>query len=242
MAFWKKRKEGAEDLVGRLSHIAFIMDGNGRWAKGRGLVRSAGHAAGAEACKRVFRRCRELDIRTVTVYAFSTENWSRPREEVDALMDLFDRYLDTLLADLDKYDARFVFLGDKAPLTPALREKMEHLERLSAARGSLYTLNLAINYGARAEIVNAVNASLAEGKTALTAADIEAHLYTSGSPDPDLIVRTAGEMRLSNFLLWQASYSEFYFTDTLWPDMDAEDVDKAVLAYARRTRRFGGMK
>ena len=242
MALFRKRERGGEDLVGRLSHIAFIMDGNGRWAKRRGLARSAGHAAGAEACKRVIRRCRELEIRTVTVYAFSTENWSRPREEVEALMGLFDRYLDTLLADLDEYRMRFVFLGDKAPLAPALREKMERLETLSAERHTDYTLNLAINYGGRDELVHAANAAIAAGKTVLTAEDIEKHLYTAASPDPDLLVRTAGEMRLSNFLLWQASYAELWFTDRLWPDMDAADVDEAVRVYLGRTRRFGGLK
>lgn len=234
------RKREALSLDGRLSHIAFIMDGNGRWAKRRGLPRKAGHAAGAEACRRVFRRCRELGITTVTVYAFSTENWQRPKDEVDALMALFDKYLDELLADLDAYDARFVFLGERDRLPAALRDKMTVLERRSAERGSAYTLNFAINYGGRDEILHAANAAIAEGKTTLTAADIEAHLYTE--TDPDLIVRTAGEQRLSNFLLWQASYAEFYFTDRLWPDMDAQDVDLAARAFLERTRRFGGVK
>lgn len=234
------RKREALSLDGRLSHIAFIMDGNGRWAKSRGLPRKAGHAAGAEACRRVFRRCRELGIKTATVYAFSTENWQRPKEEVDALMALFDRYLDELLSDLDAYDARFVFIGDKAALPASLRQKMTDLERRSAERDTAYTLNFAINYGGRDEILHAANAAIAEGKSTLTAADIEAHLYTES--DPDLIVRTAGEQRLSNFLLWQASYAEFYFTDRLWPDMDAEDVDLAARAFLDRTRRFGGVK
>ena len=240
MALFRKKQKDAE-LSGRLSHIAFIMDGNGRWAKRRGLPRSAGHAAGAEACRRVFRRCRELGIHTVTVYAFSTENWSRPREEVEALMKLFHRYIDSIRDDMESYDARFIFLGDKTPLSESLRDKMEALERDSAARGSEFTLNLAINYGGRDEIVHAVRALLAEGKT-VSEEEISAHLYTAASPDPDMIVRTAGEERLSNFLLWQASYAEFYFTDRLWPDMDAADVDDAVRAYIGRTRRFGGVK
>ena len=240
MKLFKKRK-AAVSLDGRLSHIAFIMDGNGRWAKRRGLPRSQGHIAGAEACKRVVRRCRELDIRTVTVYAFSTENWSRPKEEVEGLMMLFDRYLDTLLADFESYDASVVFLGDKGPLPPSLREKMEEVERRTAKRGSAYTFNLAINYGGRAELVHACNTLIAEGKTEVTAEDISAHLYTAASPDPDLVVRTAGEQRLSGFLLWQASYAELYFTDRLWPDMDAADVDAAVEAFLSRTRRFGGV-
>ena len=241
MALFRKKEKDAEQLSGRLSHIAFIMDGNGRWAKRRSLPRSAGHAAGAEACRRIFRRGRELGIRTVTVYAFSTENWNRPREEVEALMKLFDRYIESIRSDMDNYDARFVFLGDKAPLSEVLRAKMEDLERESAARGSDFTLNLAINYGGRDEIVHAVKALLSEGKT-VSEEEISAHLYTAASPDPDMIVRTAGEQRLSNFLLWQASYAEFYFTDRLWPDMDAADVDEAVRAYIGRTRRFGGVK
>ena len=240
MKLFEKRK-AAVSLDGRLSHIAFIMDGNGRWAKRRGLPRGQGHIAGAEACKRVVRRCRELGIRTVTVYAFSTENWSRPQEEVEGLMKLFDRYLENIRSDMESYNARFVFLGDREPLPPALAEKMEEIERLSAALGSEYTINLAINYGARDEIVHAVKALLAEGKT-VSEEEIAQHLYTAASPDPDMIVRTAGEMRLSNFLLWQASYAEFYFTDRLWPDMKAEDVDEAVRAYIGRIRRFGGVK
>ena len=235
-----RKKEADEKLVGRLSHIAFIMDGNGRWAKRRALSRSMGHAAGAEACRRVLRRCRDLEIHTVTVYAFSTENWNRPKEEVDALMALFDKYLNTLLSDWDKYDMRIVFLGDKSPLPEALREKMLDIERRSAERFSEYTFNLAINYGGRDEIVHAVNRLIEEGKAAVTEADISANLYTVS--DPDMIVRTAGEMRLSNFLLWQASYAEFYCTDRLWPDMNARDVDDAVRAYCKRTRRFGGLK
>lgn len=241
MALFRKR-EADDQLVGRLSHIAFIMDGNGRWARRRGLGRSAGHAAGAEACRRVIRRCHELEIHHVTVYAFSTENWSRPKEEVDALMSLFDKYLNTLLADFDKYDMRVCFLGDKSPLPEELREKMLDIERRSAERGSEYVFNLAINYGGRDEIVHAVNSLIAEGKGELTKEDVASRLYTAASPDPDMIVRTAGEMRLSNFLLWQASYSEFYYTDRLWPDMHARDVDAAVRAFCKRTRRFGGVK
>lgn len=229
-------------LGGRLSHIAFIMDGNGRWAKHRGLPRSVGHAAGAEACRRVLRRCHELGIKTVTVYAFSTENWRRPKEEVEALMRLFEKYIDTILADLEGYHARFVMIGDKAPLSDTLRNKMTELERKTAENGSDYTVNLAINYGGRDELVTAFNRMLAEGKTEVTESDIDEHLYTAHSPDPDLVVRTAGEERLSGFLLWQASYAELYFTKRLWPDMGWRDVDNAVRAYLGRTRRFGGLK
>ena len=236
------RRSATPVVDGRLSHIAFIMDGNGRWARRRGLARSAGHLAGAEACRRVFRRCRELGINTVTVYAFSTENWNRPHEEVEALMHLFSRYLEEISEKLVEYDSRIVFLGDKSPLPEALRQRMAEIEERSRALDTVRTLNLAINYGGRDEIVHAVNALLAEGVTEITPDGISAHLYTAASPDPDLIVRTAGEQRLSNFLLWQSSYAELYFTDRLWPDMDAADVDAAVRAFLGRTRRFGGVK
>ena len=240
MGLFRKKAVGAPAAVP--AHVAFIMDGNGRWARRRGLPRKAGHAAGAEACRRIFRYCKKIGIRTVTVYAFSTENWSRPKDEVDALMKLFDKYVDTLLAEYRQHGVRFVFIGDKSPLSPELREKMERLERESAALFDDYTLNIAINYGGRDEIVHAVNSLFTEGKTAVTQEDIASHLYTAHSPDPDLIVRTAGERRLSNFLLWQASYSELYSTQTLWPDMKERDVDEALHSYAGRVRRFGGVK
>ncbi len=236
------RKKTAPEPLPVPAHVAFIMDGNGRWARRRGLPRKAGHAAGAEACRRIFRYCKKIGIRTVTVYAFSTENWSRPQDEVDALMQLFDRYVEMLLSEYRRHGSRYVFIGDKAPLSRELREKMERLERESAALYDEYVLNIAINYGGRDEIVHAVNALLAEGKTSITQADIASRLYTAHSPDPDLIIRTAGEHRLSNFLLWQASYAEFYSTETLWPDMKETDVDEALRAYAGRVRRFGGLK
>ena len=244
MALFKaKEKElAAPDMTRLPRHIAIIMDGNGRWAKKRGLPRTAGHAAGAETFRTIATYCKEIGLDYLTVYAFSTENWSRPREEVDALMALFDRYLDTLLSDFESYRANFVFLGDKTPLPEGLRAKMEDIERRSRELGSDFTLNLAINYGGRDEIVHAVNSLLSEGKREITADELASRLYTAASPDPDLIVRTAGEQRLSNFLLWQSSYAELYFTDRLWPDMDAEDVDRAVSAFLGRTRRFGGVK
>ncbi len=223
----------------KLSHIAFIMDGNGRWAKKRGLVREAGHTEGAKAFKRVCEYCFRGDIDTVTIYAFSTENWSRPKHEVDAIMKLLEAYLKTGIAEMTKNNIKVTFLGDKAPLSEKLRKQMNDLEIKSA--NNKYNLNVAINYGGRAEIVNAVNRLSKNGVTNFTPELIESELYTKGQPDPDLIVRSAGEMRLSNFLTWQSVYSEFYFSDTLWPDFSDKDVDEAVDAYYNRTRRYGGV-
>ena len=227
-------------LEGAIRHIAFIMDGNGRWATRQGLSRADGHKAGAKVFEEVAEYCHSLGIPCVTVYAFSTENWRRPKAEVDALMRLFSGYIDRASKRFHEKKVRVVFLGDKSVFPRKLRKQMEALEEGSAVYSD--TLNIAFNYGARDELVHAVNAAIAEGKTELTEADIERHLYTAASPDPDLIVRTAGEMRLSNFLLWQAAYSEFYYTDVLWPDMKPADVDAACLAFLKRKRNFGGIK
>lgn len=227
-------------LEGAIRHIAFIMDGNGRWATRQGLSRADGHKAGAKVFEEVAEYCHSLGIPCVTVYAFSTENWRRPKAEVDALMRLFSGYIDRASKRFHEKKVRVVFLGDKSVFPRKLRKQMETLEEGSAVYSD--TLNIAFNYGARDELVHAVNAAIAEGKTELTEADIERHLYTAASPDPDLIVRTAGEMRLSNFLLWQAAYSEFYYTDVLWPDMKPVDVDAACLAFLKRKRNFGGIK
>ncbi len=223
----------------RLSHIAFIMDGNGRWAKKRGLMREAGHVEGAKAFRRIAEYCFRGGIETVTVYAFSTENWKRPEKEVKAIMSLLMTYLKQGIKEMMRNDIRVTFLGDKSPLSSELRELMERIERESSQ--NKYCLNIAINYGGRAEIVNAVNALAAKGITEFTEELIESELYTRAQNDPDLIVRSAGELRLSNFLMWQSAYSEFYFTETLWPDFEEKDVDAAVDAYYGRTRRFGGV-
>lgn len=225
---------------GAIRHIAFIMDGNGRWATRQGKNRNEGHKKGAKVFEDCAEYCHSLGITHVTVYAFSTENWRRPRPEVDALMKLFSNYLDTAIRRFHERKIRVVFLGDKSVFPRKLRNKMEKLEKESEGFSDI--LNIAFNYGARDEIVNAVNACLKEGKTSLSHEDIEKHLYTAASPDPDLIVRTAGEMRLSNFLLWQAAYSEFYYTDVLWPDLTHEDIDKACLAFLSRKRNFGGIQ
>ena len=236
--FSKKQPE-APDFSGRIRHVAFIMDGNGRWAKRRGLSRSAGHIQGAKAFRRVVRACHRYGIRFVTVYAFSTENWSRPKEEVDGIMRLLGDFLDEALAEAEKEEARVVFLGDKAPLSPALRAKAEEIERLTADKP--YCLNIALNYGGRDEIVRACRALVAEGKGEISEADISANLYTAHSPDPDLVIRTGGDCRISNFLLWQSAYAEYYFTKTLWPDLGERELCRALTDFCHRHRRFGGL-
>lgn len=224
----------------RLRHIAFIMDGNGRWAKNRGMPRSYGHKAGAKAFKEAVRYCSTIGLKHMTVYAFSTENWTRPEEEVQAIMQLLDDYIEEALAELAHNDVRIIFLGDKSPFSDTLRAKMEHLEQSSASNSLI--LNIAMNYGGRDELLHAVNTAIAEGKTTITEADIEAHLYTKLSPPPDLIIRTANERRLSNFLLWQASYAEFYFTKVLWPDFGKKEIDAAIRDFYARKRNYGGVK
>ncbi|MBE6657074.1 MAG: di-trans,poly-cis-decaprenylcistransferase [Ruminococcaceae bacterium] len=223
----------------RLRHIAFIMDGNGRWAKKRGMPREYGHSVGAKTFERVVRHCGDIGIRVVTVYAFSTENWRRPQHEVQAIMTIFAEFLGRAQKQAEEYNIHTVFLGDKSIFPPEIRARMEALERDTAHHP--LTLNIAINYGGRDEIVHAVNTLIAQGKTEITEDDITANLYTAHCPPPDLIVRTGSEMRLSNFLLWQAAYAEFYFCDTLWPDMDDAAVDAAVEAFYARKRRFGGV-
>ncbi len=223
----------------RLQHIAFIMDGNGRWAKKRGMPREYGHTVGVKKFERVVRYCGDIGIRAVTVYAFSTENWKRPQHEVQAIMGLFNEYLDRAQKMADENQTQVVFLGDKAIFPQNVRERMELVEKNTAHYPR--TLNVAVNYGSRDEIVHAVNTLIAQGKTEITEDDISANLYTAHCPPPDLIVRTGSEQRLSNFLLWQAAYAEFYFCDTLWPDMDDAAVDAAVEAFYARKRRFGGV-
>lgn len=222
----------------KIKHIAFIMDGNGRWAKKRLLPRSQGHVEGLKTFTKIVEHCFNLGIANVTVYAFSTENWNRSAEEVGALMGLLEKNIDDNADELISKGIRLVFLGDKTPLGSTLAAKMTDIEERSAHNKAV--LNVAVNYGARDEIVHAVNTLIAEGKEKVSTEDISSHLYTKISPDPDLIVRTAGEKRLSNFLLWQAAYSEFYYSDKLWPDFKAEDVDKAVEDFMSRHRKFGG--
>lgn len=220
-------------------HIAFIMDGNGRWAKKRGLPRELGHKAGSETFKKICIYCCDIGFDAVTVYAFSTENWKRPRREVDAIMALLDSFLDELKRDHALYHNRFRFIGDLSVLTPSLREKIAHVESLNAEHTQI--LNIALNYGGRAELVHAFNTLAAEGTRSITEEDISKCLYTAESGDPDMIVRTGGDLRVSNFLLWQAAYAELFFTDQLWPDLTCADIDDIIREFTRRKRRFGGV-
>ena len=219
-----------------LRHIAFIMDGNGRWAKNKGLPREAGHSAGASNFKKVVRYCKSIGIECCTVYAFSTENIKRPKLEVDALFKLLLSYI--VEADEEK-DIEFKFIGEPAELSKKIGERTAELEKKTEGRP--YRLNIAFNYGGRAEIVRSVNRLIESGAEKVTEEDISRELYTAGRPEPDLIVRTGKEVRISNFLLWQCAYSELYFSDKMWPDYSSEDVDEAVIAFAKRTRRWGGL-
>ena len=227
-------------------HIAIIMDGNGRWAKKRGLPRTAGHAAGAEAFRRTANYCRSLGVEYLTVYAFSTENWKRSADEVSGIMRLLGRYLEEALQDMEKNHVRFKFFGDLSRLSPSLRKLCEDAE----ARSSQYhevQVNFCLNYGGRDEIVRASRAfaaDVAAGKYTpedLTEQLLSSYLYSADVPDPELIIRPSGELRTSNFLLWQSAYSEYVFMDILWPDFGPKDLDAAIEQYRQRNRRFGGV-
>ncbi len=240
MALFSKQKAPVEKLVDEnFRHIAFIMDGNGRWAKKRGMPREYGHKIGSATFKKICIYCCDVGFRAVTVYAFSTENWKRPQHEVDAIMGILDDYLEELKRDYRQYHNRFKFIGDLSVLTPALREKIAYVETLNTEFDQI--LNIALNYGGRAEIVHAFHTLAEQGKTAVTEEDISSAVYTAESGDPDMIVRTGGDLRISNFLLWQAAYSELYFTDKLWPDLTYADVDEIIKDFYSRKRRYGGV-
>jgi undecaprenyl diphosphate synthase len=221
-------------------HIAIIMDGNSRWARSRFLPRVMGHKAGIESIRRVAEACDHRGIRILTLYAFSTENWSRPRDEVDALMALFSETIRREVDELARRGIELRFSGRTAELSAPLQQQMNEASERTRPNARA-VLNIAINYGGRREIVDAVRELAREGMdlTRVEEDQINARLYTRGLPDPDLVIRTAGEMRLSNFLLWQAAYSEFYSTPTLWPDFGESDLNEALVAYHRRVRRFG---
>lgn len=225
----------------RLRHIAFIMDGNGRWAKKQSLPREFGHKAGAETFRRITGYCKDIGIKIITVYAFSTENWKRPKNEVDVIMSLLLLYIEEAIRDADINRIRFIFIGNRSVFSQTIQTQMYKLEAVTAKYNNDYILNMAINYGGRDDIVHAVNTLLASGAKAVTEDDISANLYTKLTPPPDFIIRTANERRLSNFLLWQAAYSELYFTETLWPDLSNRDIDKAVEDFYARKRRYGGI-
>lgn len=225
-------------------HIAIIMDGNGRWAKQRGLPRTAGHSAGAEAFRRIANYCRTLGVEYLTVYAFSTENWRRSQEEVGGIMVLLRRYLEEAIRDMEKNRVRFRFFGDLSRLSPQLQKLCRDAENRSVEYD--VQVNFCLNYGGRDEIVRAARVfakEVAEGKRQpeeLTEDLFSTYLYSAGVPDPELIIRPSGELRTSNFLPWQSAYSEYVFMDILWPDFSPEDLDKAIAEFHQRNRRFGG--
>ncbi|MBQ8727194.1 MAG: isoprenyl transferase [Oscillospiraceae bacterium] len=226
-------------------HIGFIMDGNGRWAKKRGLERKFGHKEGAKTFRKIVSYCKELGVKYITFYAFSTENWKRPKDEVEAIMALFDQYLDEVRKHT-KENIRVMFIGDKSAFDENFRNKMIALEEDSKDFDAM-TLILAINYGGRDDIIYAAKqvAELVKSGS-ISSSQIDESLfsnllYTKGVPDVDYIIRPSGELRLSNFLIWQAAYAEYYFTDVLWPDFDKKDLDKALDEFKNRKRRFGGV-
>ncbi len=239
MALFGHKNEKETPLLAKPRHIGIIMDGNGRWAKKRGLPRLAGHREGAENFKRIAEYLVDLDIPVATFYAFSTENWKRPKEEVDNIMSLLVDYLEEWLTMRKDKNMHFRFIGDRSAFSQKVRDLMDKVEMESAKYPN--QLNLALNYGSRDELARAFTLLAKEGKETITPEDISSHLYTCDQPDVDLIIRTGGEMRLSNFLLFQSAYAEFYFTDRLWPDISNADIDDAISYFANRERRFGGV-
>lgn len=220
-------------------HIAIIMDGNGRWAKRRGLPRTAGHSAGAENFRTIATYCKDIGIQYLTVYAFSTENWKRPPEEVNAIMGLLDKYLHEAIERMERDRVKMKFFGDISVLSPKLRALIARTSEISSHYEGCQ-VNICINYGGRDEILLAAK-KLAETGGVFTEENLSNEMYSSGIPDPDMIIRPGGEMRVSNFLLWQAAYSEFYFTDTLWPDFGKAELNKTIASFQNRDRRFGGI-
>ena len=234
-----KKKKTAERILPE--HIAIIMDGNGRWAKKRALPRTAGHAAGSKKFKEIARYCNKIGLKYLTVYAFSTENWKRPKDEVDNIMKIFKEYLEDTKNFKDE-NIKLQFIGDRSVLDPDIQRLMKQSEEDSKNATGLH-LNIAINYGGRDEIVHAVKDIIASGVKAddVTEEMISERLYTSGQPDPDFIIRPSGEYRLSNYLIWQSAYAEYWFSDILWPDFKTSDLEKAIDDFNKRNRRFGGV-
>lgn len=228
-------------------HIAIILDGNGRWAQRRGLPRSAGHAAGSENFRRIATYCRDIGVDFLTVYAFSTENWKRSQEEISAIMALLEKYLFEALDEMEADHIRLNFFGDLTRLSPELQQLAARTKDISAHYQG-FQANICLNYGGRDEIVRAARlfaeqcAAGGRRPEELTEKEFGGLLYSAGIPDPDLIIRPSGEIRISNFLLWQSAYSEYYFTDVLWPDFTPKELEKAIAAYNGRSRRFGGVK
>ena len=227
-------------------HIAIILDGNGRWAKKRGLPRTAGHAVGAETFRKIATYCKDIGVEYLTVYAFSTENWRRPENEVSTIMKLLGKYLQEAIDTMERDHIRMKVLGELEGLSPELREMVTRTDEISHHYEG-FQANICLNYGGRDEILHAARRyarDYAEGKTEgeLTEAGFADYLYSAGIPDPDLLIRPGGEQRISNFLLWQCAYAEFYFTDVLWPDFTPAELDKAIAVFNSRDRRYGGVK
>lgn len=245
--FKKEAKFTVADTPDVPKHIAIIMDGNGRWARKRGLMRSAGHAAGSETFRKIATYCRDLGVKYLTVYAFSTENWKRPKEEVDAIMNLFRKYLNEAAETMAKERVALRIIGDISVLPDDIKKLIHKTDAIADTITSGVTASLCINYGGRDEIKNAVKKiaeNVKSGKLSpkdITEDIITENLYTAHLPDPDLIIRPSGELRISNFLLWQSAYSEFYFTNVLWPDFSREELDRAISEFKKRSRRFGGV-
>ncbi len=250
LPFFRKRHSAAAgqvDFDHLPRHVAIILDGNGRWARRRGLPRTAGHKAGAETFRTIATYCRDIGLDYLTVYAFSTENWRRPEEEVSTIMDLLKRYMLEALDTMERDNVRLRFMGDISALSGELQELARRCDEISG-RLTGCQCNICINYGGRAELVHAAQdfARACLAGTArpeeLTEETFESYLYSAGIPSPELLIRPGGEQRLSNFLLWQCAYAEFYYTDVLWPDFTVEDLHRAFAAYQSRDRRFGGIK
>ena len=240
--FGKKTQNtaGQVDMSRLPRHIAIIMDGNGRWAKMRGMPRTAGHKVGAETFRRIAKHCKKLGVQYLTVYAFSTENWKRPKEEVDAIMSLLEQYMREAIDSMEREHIRVKFFGDLSVLKPELRALAEKTNALSDAIEGVQA-NICLNYGGRDEILRAAEKCAGAGE-AWTEENFAKFLYSADVPDPELVIRPGGEQRISNFLLWQCAYSEFIFTPALWPDFDEAALEEAIAVYQQRDRRFGGVK
>ena len=242
MGLFRKRGNtaGQVDMSRLPRHIAIIMDGNGRWAKKRGLPRTAGHKVGAETFRDIATYCRELGVEFLTVYAFSTENWKRPKDEVDTIMELLEQYLQEAINTMERDHIRLKILGDTAALSPKLQQMVAQTNTISTHYEG-FQANICLNYGGRSEILRAARLC-AEAGEEWTEENFGKYLWSAGIPDPELIIRPSGELRLSNFRLWQCAYSEFCFCDTLWPDFDRAALNRAIIDYQGRDRRFGGVK
>lgn len=241
-----KHRSASVDFAHLPRHIAIIMDGNGRWAKKRGLPRTAGHAAGAENFRTIATYCKEIGLEYLTVYAFSTENWKRPADEVASIMRLLEKYLHEAIETMARDKVKMAFFGDLSPLAPHLQALCHETEEISKGYDGCQ-VNICLNYGGRDEVLRAAKSfalDCAEGRadpSHLTEDAFGRYLYSAGVPDPDLVIRPSGEVRVSNFLLWQSAYAEFYFTDVLWPDFSKDELLRALAAYQGRSRRYGGV-